>query len=326
MDGSQDIFTDNTFVQHDGILIVISFPRHVSHQQVLTQSQLTVLGRVSLGQDIAFLHTLTLVANRTQVNRHILVRTTELGNAVFLQGRFETYKLFILRPVIKDTDGRGIHELDNTVSLGCNLRTGILTQLLLDTGTHNRSLGTEQRYRLAHHVRAHQCTVRIIMLQEGNQRSCDRGNLLGRHIHQFYLSRFNHRIICILTSLDLAADERTVVIQRRVALSNNLVLLFFSSQVDNMFVIQVHLAVTDFTVRRFDEAQIVNLSINTQRRNQTDVRSFRCFNRTQTTVVGIVHVTHLESCTVTRQTAGTQRRQTTFVGNLGQRVCLVHEL
>ena len=42
--------------------------------------------------------------------------------------------------------------------------------------------------------------------------------------------------------------------------------------------------------------------------------------------MGVVHVTHLETGTLTRQTTGTQRRHTALVGNLGKRVGLVHEL
>ena len=42
--GSQKVFAHHAFVQHDGILIVVSLPRHVCHQQVLTQSKLALLG------------------------------------------------------------------------------------------------------------------------------------------------------------------------------------------------------------------------------------------------------------------------------------------
>ena len=42
--------------------------------------------------------------------------------------------------------------------------------------------------------------------------------------------------------------------------------------------------------------------------------------------MGIVHVAHLEAGTLTRQTAGAKGRHTALVGDLGQRVGLVHEL
>ena len=42
--------------------------------------------------------------------------------------------------------------------------------------------------------------------------------------------------------------------------------------------------------------------------------------------MGVVYVSNLESCPVPGETSGTESRKTTLVGNLGQRVGLVHEL
>ena len=58
----------------------------------------------------------------------------------------------------------------------------------------------------------------------------------------------------------------------------------------------------------------------------TDVRAFRRLDRAKTSVVRVVHVAHLETGAVTRQTARTQGRETALVRDLGQRVDLVHEL
>ncbi len=93
-----------------------------------------------------------------------------------------------------------------------------------------------------------------------------------------------------------------------------------------MIIVKVNLAVGNLTVRSFDKSEIVNLCINAKRRNQTDIRAFRGLDRTQTAIMGIVHVTNLETCTLTRQTAGAQSRQTALMGDFSQRVRLVHEL
>ncbi len=42
--------------------------------------------------------------------------------------------------------------------------------------------------------------------------------------------------------------------------------------------------------------------------------------------MGIVYVAHLKPCTLTREAAGSQGRETALVGHLRQRVGLVHEL
>ena len=186
MNRRQQVLSNDPFVQHNGILVVISLPRHISNQKVLTQRQFTILRRIALSQDLAFGHTLTLVANRTQVNRHILVRATPLRNSVFLQRRLEADKFFVLRTVIQNANSRGIHKVNHTVAFSRNLCARIAGQLTLDARAHDRSLGTQQRNSLAHHVRSHQSAVGVIMLQERNQRSRNRSNLLGRNIHQFH--------------------------------------------------------------------------------------------------------------------------------------------
>ena len=187
MNRSQDIFTDNALVKHDSILIVVSFPRHIGHKEVTAQSQFTILGSITFSKDIAGLHALTLLTDRTKVNNHVLVSTAELRNTIFLQSRLEAYELLILRAIIEDTDGRSIHIFNHTFTLSGNHSARILTNLLLNTGTNNRCLVVEQRYCLAHHVRSHQCAVSVIVLQERNQAGSYRGNLLRSHVHKIHL-------------------------------------------------------------------------------------------------------------------------------------------
>ena len=88
-------------------------------------------------------HALTLLANRTEVNRHILVGTAPLRDIIFFQCRLEAYELFLLRTVVQNTDSRCIHEFNHTVTLGSNLRTRIACQLAFDTGTYNRSFALQ---------------------------------------------------------------------------------------------------------------------------------------------------------------------------------------
>ena len=60
--------------------------------------------------------------------------------------------------------------------------------------------------------------------------------------------------------------------------------------------------------------------------NQADVRAFRRLDRAHTAIVGVVNVSDVEGCAVTRQTAGAQCGQTALVRQLRQRVVLIHEL
>ena len=105
-----------------------------------------------------------------------------------------------------------------------------------------------------------------------------------------------------------------------------MILLFFGCKIYNILVLQVNDTVVYLAIRCLDEAEVVDCSVNAKRRNKTDVRTLRALNRTETTVVGIVNVTHLETCTLTRQTARTKSRETALVCDLSQRVGLIHEL
>ena len=322
----QNIIANHTLWDNDSILIVVTLPRNVSYEQVTAQSQLTILGSITLCQDITLLDTLTLVTDRTQVDGHILVGTTELRNAVLLQGRLEAYELIILRTIVEDTDGCSIYILDNTLTLCSNHGTRILAHLLLKTSTYDRCIIVKQWNCLAHHVTSHQCTVTIIMLQEWNQTCWNRCNLLWRNIHIVNLWRWNNWIISILTALNHVADKCTIFCQRSITLTDDLSLLILSCQVNNIIIVHINLAIVHLTVRSYDKAEVIDLCIHTEWRNQTDVWTFRTLNRTKTTIVSIVYVSNLETSTLTRQTTRTKGRKTTLVGYLSQWVSLVHEL
>ena len=173
MHRSKDVFTHNTLVEHDSVLVIVAFPRHISHKKVASESKFTVLCSISFCQDIAFLDPLSLVADWTKVDCHILVGTAELRYSVFLERRLKAYKLFFLRTVIKYSYGCSVNVLNNTIALGSNHCTRINTDLTLYTSSYDRSLIVKQRNGLAHHIAAHQCAVRVVMLQERNQAGGD---------------------------------------------------------------------------------------------------------------------------------------------------------
>ena len=80
---------------------------------------------------------------------------------------------------------------------------------------------------LTHHVRSHQGTVSIVVLQEGNQRSGNRSYLLGRNVHQVDFSRGNDREIGVLTALDHLTDKGAIGIERGITLTDDVFSLFF---------------------------------------------------------------------------------------------------
>ena len=108
-------------------------------------------------------------------------------------------------------------------------------------------------------------------------------------------------------------------------LGHGLVLLSLGREVDGRLV-ELHLTIDDTLVGGLDETKLINLGIDAKRGDKTDVGTFRSLDGAEAAVVGIVDVADLEACTLARQTAGAESRDTALVGELGQGVGLVHEL
>src|SRR5690606_15526820 len=118
-------------------------------------------------------------------------------------------------------------------------------------------------------------------------------------------------------------SKGTVFGQLGVSLSDDVIAFFNSRQVIDLF---TDLAVNNLAVRRFQETVLVQTSVQRHGVDQTNVWTFRRFNRAHATVVGWVHVAHLKARTFTSQTTRAQCRNTTLVRDLGQRVGLIHKL
>src|SRR5205814_2169430 len=87
-----------------------------------------------------------------------------------------------------------------------------------------------------------------------------------------------------------------------------------------------HASCLDSPIRRLEEAVLVGTRVHGQRVDQADVRTFRRFDRTYTTIVSRMHVAHFEARTLARQAAWAESRDAPLVRDLGQRIVLVHEL
>ena len=211
------------------------------------------MGSITLGEHLALLHLVALANDRLEVDGGVLVGLLEFRKLVFFLRGVEGDELLFLGAVVLDTDGICVHISDGTVRLGDDLRTGVGDELLLDTGTYYRRLGGDQRYGLAHHVRSHEGTVGIIVLEERDERSSYGRYLARSDIHEVDLIGRNDGEVGTETGLDLRADERTVGTEGRVTLGNDLLLLVLGGEVDDMIVIEVHDAVFDLTVGGLDE-------------------------------------------------------------------------
>ncbi len=318
VDRGVDIFLDETLGKQDGVLVVVTFPAHESDKRILAESQNTVLGRCAVGDDIAGLHAVARIDDGLLVVAVGLVGTKVLDEVDIL----------CRAVVIAHRDHRRIDESHDAVLLGDHADTGVACRLLLHAGADNRSLGRNERDALALHVGAHQCTVCIIVLQERDKARSDREDHSRRHVHVVEgLDRIRGCLVAETSGCIFALDV-AVLIELGRCLCDVVVILFVSCHVHDLIrdTGSVRVGLVDLAVRSLDESVLVDLCIRSQRVDQTDVRAFRCLNRAHPSIVRVMDIADLESGAVTGQTAGTQRRETSLVRDLRQRVVLVHEL
>ena len=169
MYGSEDVPAYHLFGKHDGVLVVVSLPRHEGNLEVASESEFAVLGRISLGHHLTLFHFVALAYYRLEHDGRALVGPPEYRELVNGHVRAEAYEFLVLAAVVPYVDFVCIHINHFTLALCNDLGPGIEADPLLEAGTHDRGLRIKERNRLPHHVRTHQGTVGIIVLEERNQ-------------------------------------------------------------------------------------------------------------------------------------------------------------
>ncbi len=166
MNRSENISFNKVFTEQNSILVVIAFPRHISNDNIMTESKFTVISRRSISQYLTFDYSFTFSDNRSLVYTSSLIRTFEFQKFININA---------LRAL--NTNFVSSNANNCTCIFGKNTYAGIDGNFVFHTSSNNRRLCAKKRYRLTLHVRTHQGTVSIIVFQERNQRSCNRNNL-----------------------------------------------------------------------------------------------------------------------------------------------------
>ena len=217
----------------------------------------------------------------------------------------------------------GVDIVNDTAAFCLNGCTGVNSHCSFDASTDNRFFRTKTGNALTLHVGTHQRTVRVIVLQERNQRSSNGYDLCRSHVHVLNAFGTHQNEFALITAADKLVAQVALVIDGSVSLSNNVVAFIDSREISDLV---GDMTVNHFSVRCLKEAVVIQTRIKSQRVNQTDVRTFRSFNRANTAVVSRMHVSNLEACAFTSQAARAQCRNTALVRDFRQRVGLVHEL
>ena len=176
VDRGEDVVLHDPLGDQDRVLIIVPVPRHERDEHVPAERELAELGRRTVGDDLAGLDRVTDLHQRTLVDAGVLVRALELHQRVDVDARFTRAEL---AGGAHDDAGR-VDLVDDARTAGGDGGAGIARDRLFHAGADQRRVGLQQRHSLALHVRAHQSAVRVVVLEERDQRGRDRHQLLRR--------------------------------------------------------------------------------------------------------------------------------------------------
>ena len=202
MNRGKDVVLHHALVEQDGVLVVVAFPGHEAHEDVLAQGDLAVGGGGAVGDDLPLLHPLARVDDRALVDAGGVVGAHELG------------QLVVHHPaaVIADGDVLGGDLQDLAVLLGQNGHAGVDAVLVLLAGGHDGGLGTQQRHGLTLHVGAHQSTVGVVVLQEGDLGGSDGEHHLGRDVDIVHLVPVHLDDLVAVAAGDTVVEQALVLV------------------------------------------------------------------------------------------------------------------
>ncbi len=304
--------------EDDRVLVVTALPGHERHEDVLAERELALVGRVGVGDHRTGGHALADRDDRPLVVAGALVRADELLELVAVG-----VALVLFDPDLRRRDrthragGPGDHDL-----------AGVLRRAVLDPGADDRRLGTDDRDGLTLHVRAHEGAVRVVVLEERDERRGHGHDLLRRDVHVLGLRRLGLVVLGAAMDLDALVYEEALRVEARVRLDDGGELLLVGGEVDDL-VGDARLAAAvlhDAAVGRLDESVGVHPAVRRERADEADVRTLRRLDRADPAVVAVVDVADVEAGALARQAARPEGREAALVGELVERVRLLHEL
>ncbi len=317
MDGAEHIVADEPLRYQNGILVVVAAPRHEAHQHVLAQSQLTVIGTGSIGDDLSRPHSFASAHDRL------------LGDAGGLVGLHRVEQRVDVQIAVL----RAHHDLfrgyrsDRAIAPGNHQRPRVHCRAPLQTSLHQRSRRAQQGHCLLLHVGPHKGACCVVALEERNERRGDGYQLHGRNVHQVHLVAAHDRIavclVCLMTHLKELFRDGAVLQQPRIARSNAVLLFLLCREIHDLV---NRLATLQAPIGGLDESELVHPRVDCQLADQSDVRTFWRFDGTDTPVVAVMHIAHFQRCGLASQASGSQCAQASLVRELTQRVGLVHKL
>ena len=222
VDAREQVVADEAVADDDRVLVVAALPAHERDEDVPAERQLAV-ARDELSRRwprLALTRWPTSTMGRWLMHVPWLVRTN-------FWRRYSSSS-----PAVGlDPDPLGGHAGDDAAALRDDDLAGVARGALLHPGADDRRLRLEERHGLALHVRAHEGAVGVVVLEERDERGRHGDDLLGAHVHVLDLVRRAPRGTVAVARRDALVDEVALVVERRVGLRDDVLLLLVGREV-----------------------------------------------------------------------------------------------
>src|SRR6478672_10671963 len=173
VDAREQVVADEAVADDDRVLVVAALPAHERDEHVAAEGELALLGRRTVGDRLAVPDPGADVDDRALVDARALVAADELLELVLVE----------LAGVGLDPDPLGRDARHDAGPAGHEDLARVAGGALLHPGADDRRLRLEERHGLALHVRAHEGPVRVVVLEERDERRRDRDDLGRVDVH-----------------------------------------------------------------------------------------------------------------------------------------------
>ena len=230
VDGGVVVLLHHLLADEDGVLEVVAAPRHERDEHVAAERELAQLRARTVGEDLPLLHLLPDAHDRLLADAGVLVRPLELGHGVDVGPHFLA-RGFGLALDAHD-DALRVDVVDRAGAARHGHRARVARGDVFHAGADIRRLRTEQRHRLALHVRSHQRAVRVVVLEERHERGGDRDELLRRDVDELHLVARREDEVAGLPRVDALGYEPALLVELDVGLRDDVLVLFPRGEVE----------------------------------------------------------------------------------------------
>src|SRR5215471_6663432 len=222
------------FRNEDRVFEVVPAPRHERHEDIASQRELAQLRARTVAEHLSFVYTLAHPHNRLLIDAGVLVAALELRHGVDVSAHLLAGSRIVGLALDPDDDALAVDEVDDAGSPGDDDRARIARRDVLHARADKRRTRTEQRHGLALHVRSHQRAVRVVVLEERNQRRGHRDELLGRDVDELHVVARRQDEVAGLARVHALLDELSVAVDFRVRLRDDVLVFLPGGEVERV--------------------------------------------------------------------------------------------